>query len=61
MAELHLVPPGGVAARPFVLVDDVITHEVRNHVVFVVEERADGNRLIGVLQYPHRRLAIPAR
>jgi hypothetical protein len=32
---------------------------VRNHVVFVVENRADGNRLIGMLQYPERRLTIP--
>jgi hypothetical protein len=60
VAELHLAPPTGVAPRPFVLVDDVITHEVRNHVVFVVQSRAGGDRLIGMLQYPARRLAIPA-
>ncbi|MDF3022633.1 MAG: HupE/UreJ family protein [Steroidobacteraceae bacterium] len=59
VAELQLAPPPGVAARPFVLVDDVITHEVRNHIVFVVENRPSGNRLIGMLQYPNRRLSIP--
>jgi hypothetical protein len=60
VAELHMAPPAGVAPRPFVLVDDVITHEVRNHVVFVIQSRTDGDRLIGTLQYPARRLAIPA-
>ena len=60
VAELHLAPPAGVAARPFVLLDDVITHEVRNHIVFVVENHVGGNRLIGMLQYPNRRLAVPA-
>lgn len=59
VAELQLAPPPGVAARPFVLVDDVITHEVRNHIVFVVENRPTGNRLIGMLQYPNRRLSVP--
>lgn len=60
VAELHMAPPAGVASRPFVLIDDVITHEVRNHVVFVVEGGTGTNRLIGMLQYPARRLAIPA-
>jgi hypothetical protein len=60
VAELHMAPPKGVAARPFVLIDDAITHEVRNHVVFVVETRAGANRLIGMLQYPARRLPISA-
>lgn len=59
VAQLHLAPPAGLAVRPFVLVDDVITHEVRNHIVFVVENRASGNRLIGMLQYPNRRLSVP--
>jgi hypothetical protein len=59
VAELHMAPPAGIAARPFVIIDDVITHEVRNHVVFVVESRDGGNRLIGMLQYPGRRLAVP--
>jgi hypothetical protein len=58
VAELHLVPPAGEAERPFVLIDDAITHEVRNHVVFVVETRTGGNRLIGALQYPERRLPV---
>lgn len=60
VADLHLEPPAGIAPRPFVLIDDVITHEVRNHVVFVVEGGTGANRLIGTLQYPARRLAIPA-
>jgi hypothetical protein len=60
VATLRMMPPTGVAVRPFILIGDAITHEVRNHVVFVVENRAGGNRLIGMLQYPHRRLAIPA-
>jgi hypothetical protein len=60
VAELHMAPPAGVPPRPFVLIDDVITHEVRNHVVFVVEGGTGTNRLIGMLQYPARRLTIPA-
>jgi hypothetical protein len=60
VAELHMAPPAGEDVRPFVLVDDAITHEVRNHVVFVVENRAGGNRLIGTLQYPDRRLPVGA-
>jgi hypothetical protein len=60
VAELRMTPPDGAATRPFVLIDDAITHEVRNHVVFVVENHVDGNRLLGMLQYPARRLAIPA-
>jgi hypothetical protein len=60
VADLHMVPPAGEDVRPFVLIDDAITHEVRNHVVFVVENRTDGNRLIGTLQYPERRLTIVA-
>ena len=36
VAELRLVPPRGAPAREFVLVNDAVTHEVRNHVVFVV-------------------------
>jgi hypothetical protein len=58
VAELRMVPPAGEDVRSFVLVDDAITHEVRNHVVFVVETRTGGNRLIGALQYPERRLPV---
>jgi hypothetical protein len=59
VADLHMAPPAGQDVRPFVLIDDAITHEVRNHIVFVVENRTGGNRLIGTLQYPERRLSVP--
>ncbi len=52
--ELELVPPRGGHAHDFVLVSDVVTHEVRNHVVYVVADA----ELLGALQYPARRLAI---
>jgi hypothetical protein len=54
LAELTLVPPRGASARQFVLVNDVITHEVRNHVVFVVS----GTNMLGALQFPASRLFI---
>jgi hypothetical protein len=57
VAELEIKPPAGVAARDFVLVDDAVTHEVRNHVV-VVTQRGKKDRLIGQLQYPARRLTV---
>jgi hypothetical protein len=60
VAELTFAPPPGAAARSFVLVDDAVTHEVRNHVVYVVERRGDEAELIGALQYPARRLPISA-
>ncbi len=53
-AELTFAPPRGAAAGHFVLVSDVITHEIRNHVIFVVAEA----ELLGALQYPARRLDI---
>jgi hypothetical protein len=61
VAELRLSPPEGATPRRFVLIDDVITHEVRNHVVFVVGKLDIGNGLIGTLQYPVSRLEIAAR
>jgi hypothetical protein len=61
VADLALTPPRGAPLRQLVLVDDVITHEVRNHLLFVVQNLATGNQLVGTLQYPARRLAIQAR
>ena len=56
LAELDLIPPPGASPQRFVLVDDAVTHEVRNHVVWVVSSQGDG--LLGALQYPARRLVI---
>jgi len=56
LAELDLIPPPGASPLRFVLVDDAVTHEVRNHVVWVVSSQGDG--LLGALQYPARRLAV---
>lgn len=63
VAELLLAPPAGQPMERFVLTDDVITHEVRNHRLFVVWNRPAGARpagstLIGTLQYPDRRLEV---
>jgi len=61
VAEIRLVPPAGAAPREFVLVDDAVTHEVRNHVVFVVARHGERADMLGALQYPARRLAVAAR
>jgi hypothetical protein len=61
VAELTLAPPAGSAAESFVLIDDAVTHEVRNHVVYVVKRRGGENDLVGALQYPARRLLVAAR
>ena len=61
VANLRLLPPKGKSPRPFVLVDDAVTHEVRNHVVYVVELHDTGSELLGLLQYPYRRLEVTAR
>ena len=61
VAALTLAPPAGATARSFVLVDDAITHEVRNHVVYVVTRRGADSSLVGALQYPARRLDVPGR
>jgi len=58
VASLTLQPPAGAPTREFVLVDDAITHEVRNHVVFVVARHGDQADMLGALQYPARRLKI---
>jgi hypothetical protein len=60
VADLSLQPPAGVSPRAFVLLDDAVTHEVRNHVVYVVAWREAGSELLGQLQYPARRLEIAA-
>jgi len=61
VADLRLLPPARESPRPFVLVDDAVTHEVRNHVIYVVELRDTGSELLGLLQYPTRRLEVSAR
>jgi hypothetical protein len=58
VADVRLVPPAGAAARTLVIVDDAVTHEVRNHRVLVVTRRDAGSDLIGILQYPARRLEV---
>jgi len=61
VAELMLAPPAGSPAAAFVLVDDAVTHEVRNHVVYVVTRQGAESTLAGALQYPARRLDVRAR
>jgi hypothetical protein len=58
VADLTLAPPAGASTGEFVLFDDAVTHEVRNHVVYVVARRGDASALIGALQYPARRLDV---
>jgi hypothetical protein len=57
-AQVEFTPPAGASARAFVLVDDAVTHEVRNHVVIVLARGAANPELLGALQYPARRLAV---
>lgn len=57
-AQVEFTPPPGIAARAFVLVDDVITHEVRNHVVLILAHGDTNPEVLGALQYPVRRLSI---
>lgn len=66
-AEVEFAPPPGGSTRDFVLTNDAVTHEVRNHVVYVVAEKdyADASlaaapKLLGILQYPQRQLAVRA-
>lgn len=65
VADLTLLPPAGGSTRDFLLTNDAVTHEVRNHVVFVVAERdytdaslESAPEFLGALQYPARQLAI---
>jgi hypothetical protein len=60
VAQIELNPPPGASARELVLIDDAITHEVRNHVVIVTQRGAE-SRMLGALQYPARRLVISPR
>jgi len=57
-AQVDFTPPAGASTRAFVLVDDAITHEVRNHVVVVLARGATNPELLGALQYPARRLEV---
>jgi hypothetical protein len=57
VAQIELTPPAGASARELVLIDDAVTHEVRNHVVLVTQ-RGAVSRVLGALQYPVRRLGI---
>jgi len=57
-AQVEFTAPAGASAGAFVLIDDAITHEVRNHVVVVLGRDAAKLELLGALQYPARRLAI---
>jgi hypothetical protein len=57
-AQVEFTPPAGASARAFVLVDDAVTHEVRNHVVLVLARGAANPEVLGALQYPARRLVI---
>jgi hypothetical protein len=58
VAALLLTPAVGQPTRRLMLADDVITHEVRNHRLWVVQNLPAGNRVVGTLQYPVRRLEI---
>src|SRR6187399_760325 len=57
-AQVEFTPPAGASSGAFVLIDDAVTHEVRNHVVIVLALGAANPELLGALQYPARRLAI---
>jgi hypothetical protein len=61
VADIRLQPPAGAPPRQFVLVDDTVTHEVRNHVLYVVARRGERADLLGALQYPAKRLSVAAR
>jgi hypothetical protein len=60
VAEIRLIPPAGATSSEFVLVDDTVTHEVRNHVLYVVARLGERAEILGALQYPAKRLAIAA-
>lgn len=57
-AQVEFTPPAGASSGEFVLIDDAVTHEVRNHVVIVLALGAANPQLLGALQYPARRLAV---
>jgi hypothetical protein len=57
-AQVEFTAPAGAPTGAFVLIDDAVTHEVRNHVVVVLGRDAAKLELLGALQYPARRLTI---
>lgn len=57
-AQVVFTPPSGVPVREFVLVDDAVTHEVRNHRVVVLSIGAAKPEVLGAMQYPVRRLTV---
>jgi hypothetical protein len=57
-AQVEFTPPPGASVREFTLVDDAVTHEVRNHVVLVLTTDAATPEVLGALQYPARRLTV---
>ena len=57
IAELECTPPAGAPSHEFVLFDDAVTHEVRNHVIVVTRDGVK-DPLLGALQYPASRLAV---
>jgi len=57
-AQVEFTPPAGAPTGAFVLLDDAVTHEVRNHLVVVLARDAAKPALLGALQYPARRLTI---
>jgi hypothetical protein len=61
VAELDFEPPAGSSAPDLVLLDDAVTHQVRNHVIYVVARRGAESGVVGALQYPARRLEIARR
>jgi hypothetical protein len=65
VATIAMVPPVDDSPRRLVLVDDVVTHEVRNHYVLVLARSdyagglvSDRPEILGFLQHPRRKLAI---
>ena len=57
-AQVEFTPPPGASVRDFVLVDDAVTHEVRNHLVLVLATDSATPEVLGALQYPARRLSV---
>ena len=57
-AQVEFTPPTGASSGAFVLIDDAVTHEVRNHVVIVLMNGAANPEFLGALQYPTRRLTV---
>ena len=57
-AEVVLTPPAGHSDAHFVLVDDAVTHEVRNHVIVVLAQTSAAPVMLGALQHPVRTLQI---